>query len=322
MRAPAVSIIIPTYNRIRLLREALDSVHHQTFNDYEVIVVDDGSTEPIVEAVRDHPARPKLIRQQRRGPAAARNRGIKEALADTVAFLDSDDLWHPEKLAKFMDALCKEPGTRLYYGPMSPIDVNGRPVRGRTKPCHGGRITEQLFCSSFVHVPTVVCRKEPLERAGGFDESLAVCEDYDLWLRLSLREPFGLLPEPLAWRRLHGERLSKQCMSRNLAIKARVLRRFYESARPDGLLRPSVAHARLARVFFVAARGALAAKEYGNALEFCRISRSFGQSPLRTLPILMRAMILGAVGCGRPSDSPCTSAPDAPRKETCEEAAR
>lgn len=308
MSAPAVSILIPTYNRISLLRAALDSIHRQTFSDYEVIVVDDGSTEPVADAVQDHPTRPTILRQQRQGPAAARNRGLKEARADIIAFLDSDDLWHPEKLARSVAALSNDAGTRLCYGPMSPIDEHGRPVPGRTKPCHGGRITEQLFCSSFVHVPTVVCRKELLERAGGFDESLPVCEDYDLWLRLSMHESFGLLPEPLAWRRLHDDRLSKQCMSRNLAVKAQVLRRFYETVRSDGHLRPSVARARLARVCFVAARAALANGEYDRAVELCRVSRSFGQSPVRTLPVLLRVLVF-TTWRGPPPASSTAAAP-------------
>jgi glycosyltransferase involved in cell wall biosynthesis len=305
MSVPAVSVIIPTYNRVPLLRAALDSVHRQTFCDYEVIVVDDGSTETVGEAVQAHPTAPRVIRQDRRGPAAARNRGLKEARAGTIAFLDSDDLWHPEKLARFMEALGRDSTVRIFYGPMSPIDSEGRPVPGRTKPCHGGRITGQLFCSSFVHVPTVVCRRELLDRAGGFDESLSVCEDYDLWLRLSLHEPFGLLPEPLAWRRLHGDRLSKQCMSRNLAIKANVLRRFYEAAQFDGYLHSSVARGRLARVCFVAARAALANGEYDRAVEFCRLSSSFGQARVRTLPILIRAILAGAVR-GSSSSSSCS----------------
>jgi len=301
MSVPAVSVIIPTYNRVRLLRAALDSVHRQTFSDYEVIVVDDGSTEAVAEMVQDHPARPSVIRQHRRGPAAARNHGLKEARASVIAFLDSDDLWHTDKLSRFMKALNKDPAVRIYYGPMSPIDAEGRPVPGRTKPCHGGRITEQLFCSSFVHVPTVVCRRELLDRAGGFDESLPVCEDYDLWLRLSVHEPFGLLPEPLAWRRLHGDRLSKQSMSRNLAIKANVLRRFYDGAQFDGYIQSSVARARLARVCFVAARAALANGEYDRAVEFCRLSRSFGQSRVRTLPVQVRAILMGAMRGSPPS---------------------
>ena len=293
MRAPSVSIIIPTYNRVHLLREALDSVDRQTFRDFEVIVVDDGSTEDVAGVAENHPTRPAVIRQPRKGPAAARNRGIQAARGEILAFLDSDDLWHPEKLGRFVGALKTDPGVRIYYGPMTPFTEDGRPVPGRTKPCHGGRITKQLFCSSFVHVPTVVCRKALLVQANGFDESLPVCEDYDLWLRLSVKEAFGLIDEPLASRRLHGNRLSKECMSRNLAIKAMVLRRFYEATRTLGLLDPKVAELRLARVCFVAARAAFWNGDYRQAAELCRASRNHGQNPLSTIPIAVGAAALG-----------------------------
>ncbi|HVP10337.1 MAG TPA: glycosyltransferase [Phycisphaerae bacterium] len=311
MNEPAVSIIIPTYNRVRLLREALDSVSRQTFRDFEVIVVDDGSTENVAAVAADHPTRPTVLRQQRKGPAAARNRGIQAARGAILAFLDSDDLWLPEKLERFIAALNAAPGVRIFYGPMAPITEDGRPVPGRSKPCRGGRITEHLFCSSFVHVPTVVCRKDVLLQAKCFDESLPVCEDYDLWLRLSVKETFGLIEEPLALRRLHGDRLSKACMSRNLAIKATVLRRFYEATRAQGCLNPKVAETRLARVCFVAARAALWNGDYQRAAELCRASRHYGQNPVRTWPIALAAAVLGCLG-GK-SDTPadanmkCTS---------------
>lgn len=292
MGKPAVSVIIPTHNRVQMLREALDSVARQTYSDFEVIVIDDGSTEPIAEQVASHAAKPVVIRQPQGGPAAARNRGIQTAQADLLAFLDSDDLWHPSKLEKFIAAMDADPRRRIFYGPMAPIDERGEEAPGRTKPCHEGRITERLFCSSFVHVPAVVCRKETLLQVGCFNEALPVCEDYDLWLRLSVGEEFGLVPEPLAWRRLHGERLSKQRMSRNLAVKAQVLQRFYESQQGNGCLNPTVAQARLARVWFVAARAALWNGEHRDAARFCRASREYGQSPLRTLPIALASGLL------------------------------
>jgi glycosyltransferase involved in cell wall biosynthesis len=289
MNLPAVSVIIPTYNRPDLLREALDSVSAQTFGDYEVIVVDDGSAPPIAQAVADHPIRPRIYRQNRQGPAAARNRGIAEARAELVAFLDSDDLWMPTKLERYIAALRNSPDISIFYGPMVPIDAQGHIVNGRTKPRCAGRITEALFKSCFVDVPTVVCRKQLLTKAGGFDASLPVCEDYDLWLRLSLNEPFGLIEEPLAKRRLHDDRLSKAAMSRNFTIRAQMLLRFYESNKQNGAIRESVANSRLARAFFVAGRAAFKEGDYSLAIELCRKSRSFGRGAVRPLMLQMAA---------------------------------
>lgn len=292
MAVPAVSIIIPTHNRQSMLLEAMDSVSAQTVRDWELIVVDDGSTEPVGEAAAGHPARPRVLRHDRRlGPAAARNAGIRAARGEFVAFLDSDDLWLPTKLERFLGALEGDRETGIYYGPMRPISADRAPVPGRTKPCHRGRITEPLFQSSFVHVPTVVCRRQLLERAGGFDERLPVCEDYDLWLRLSVDEPFGLIEEPLALRRLHANRLSKAHMSRNLAVKAGVLRRFHDAPAAQRLLRPESARPRLARVCFVAARAALSNGEHLQALHFCRACRAIGGPAWRCILLSLGARV-------------------------------
>lgn len=300
MNKPVVSVIIPTHNRTALLREALDSVHAQTFRNFELIVIDDGSTENIEAAVAGHAARPRVVRQAQQGPAAARNLGLREATAGLVAFLDSDDLWLPTKLEVFLKAADQNRDCNIFYGPMSPIDQQGNPVPGRTKRCHDGWITQQLFCSSFVHVPTILCRRDTLLAVGGFDAALPVCEDYDLWLRLSVRERFGLIEEPLAKRRLHDDRLSKALMGRNLAVKAEVLQRFFDSGVANGQLDHGVARARLARVLFVAGRAAFKERRYQQAIEFCRKSRSHGGSSLRTVPLMAGAGMMGLLGHDTP----------------------
>jgi len=281
MSKPAVTVIVPTYNRAALLAQALDSVAAQTFTEFEVVVVDDGSTEPIEEMVAGHATRPRFIRQANLGPAAARNRGIESAAAPLVAFLDSDDLWLPQKLETCARYFESHRDIRIVFGPMSPIDAAGAPVPGRTKPCHGGWITEHLFRSSFVHVPTVVAHRDLLRDAGGFNETLPVCEDYDLWLRLSVDNPFGLVEPPLALRRLHDNRLSKSRMSRNLAVKARMLRDFFESGRARGKLRHEIARPRLAKVCLSAGRAAFAGGEYRSAVDHFRLARADGGSFFR-----------------------------------------
>lgn len=292
MSRPLVSVIIPTFNRLAYLKEALDSVAAQTFRDFEVIVVDDGSTEPIAEHAARHSTRPTIIRQSNQGPAAARNRGLAAAAGELVAFLDSDDLWCPEKLERFVGLLRGSNGASIFYGPMQPIAADGRMVDGRTKPCHAGWITEPLFCSSFIHVPTVVCRRALLLAEGGFNPDLPVCEDYELWLRLSVRQAFGLVEEPLALRRLHPDRLSKQCMSRNLAVKARMLLHFYDSNLANGHLRREVAEARLAHVCHAAARAALRGGAFREAADLSRTSRRYGGSALINGPL---ALVAGAL---------------------------
>ena len=293
MSTPTVSVIIPTHDRLPFLIEALDSVHKQTFRNFEVIVVDDGSREEVTPAIADHPTKPRTFRQTNQGPAAARNSGLREARGELIAFLDSDDLWMPTKLDVFVDAIARQPGTPIFYGPMTPITTSGKPIRGRTKPCHRGRITEALFCSSFVHVPTVVCHKKLLMDARGFNADLPVCEDYDLWLRISLNHSFGLVEKALAKRRIHNNRLSKHSLSRNLAVKAQVLHDFYNSDKLNGHLNPDVGTARIARVYFTAGRAAFRNGEYRQAVEFMRKSQKYGYSPFRTMPLSCAANALG-----------------------------
>lgn len=290
MPRPVVSVVIPTHNRSVLLRAALDSVYNQTFTELETIVVDDGSTEDLRGVVAGHPTRPQLIRSpDQAGPAAARNCGVRAANGEFIAFLDSDDLWLPTKLERFVAALRADPTTKIYYGPMSPITADGHPMAGHTKPCVGGRITEALFLSSFVHVPTVVCCRDLLVHHGLFDESLPVCEDYDLWLRMSLDEPFGLIDEPLALRRLHPDRLSKSCMRRNLAVKAKVLREFYESIADRDIISKSVAYERLGHVCHVAGRAAFFGRRYQEADALLTAARGYGHPGLRSLPLNVAA---------------------------------
>ena len=301
MSNPAVSVIIPTCNRVALLREALDSVAAQTFRDYETIVVDDGSTEDLSGLVKSHRVGPRLIRQTRGGPASARNRGVAAAGGKYLAFLDSDDLWLPTKLEKFVAALEAHPEIHLYYGPMQPVDSAGNYVKGRTKTCHSGWITEKLFRKCFVHVPTVVCRRELFVESGGFNESLPVCEDYELWLRISADYEFGLIEEPLALRRLHHDRLSKRDMHRNLAVKSAMLERFYLSGVDSSRFGGSVARQRLGRVFQAAARAAFFSGHFMESLEHCRKSASYSGSSIRLVPISVPSKLLCMLGAGQKS---------------------
>ncbi|MEE8170955.1 MAG: glycosyltransferase [Phycisphaerae bacterium] len=290
--SPTVSVIIPTFNRADLLCEALDSVAVQTYRDFETIVVDDGSTEDIATAAERHSARPRVIRQTQQGPAAARNRGVCESSGRLLAFLDSDDMWLPEKLSRFVSVFDGSSEHDVWYGPMRPVDVSRRPVPGRTKPCRGGRIISALFQSSFVHVPTVMCTRECFEQYGGFDESLPVCEDYDLWLRMSIDKSFGLIDEPLALRRLHSGRLSKSSMQRNLAVKLAVLERFHESPAARRHLDDARARRRLARVSLAAGRASLRSGRFGAAVTCLKKAIGYGAPRLRVWPLITAARAL------------------------------
>ena len=205
-----VTVIIPTHNRWPMLGEAVESVLAQTSPDYELIVVDDGSTDETTQRLRDYGAHITVLTQPRRGVAAARNVGARAAAAKYLAFLDSDDLWHPNKLQRQLDFM--ESNTAVEICQTEEIWIrNGvrvNPRRKHRKP--SGDIFRASLDLCLVSPSAVMMRRELFERVGGFDESLPVCEDYDLWLRISKDIKVPLVPEALVTKRGgHADQLSR-----------------------------------------------------------------------------------------------------------------
>jgi glycosyltransferase involved in cell wall biosynthesis len=207
--APRVSVVIPTYNRAALLQAALESVYAQTWKDFEVLVVDDGSTDGTEAMLRPFVEERGLrhLRQANRGPSAARTRGIESARGEYVAFLDSDDLWLPIKLSVQIPRMeaCPEAvmcySNLLHYNPDSgALSVRYRQQAVRSGDLYLALIYKKLHCAP----PTLVVRKAIAERVGGFDEALRLSEDRDFNIRVARQGPILGVPEPLAVVRLHG----------------------------------------------------------------------------------------------------------------------
>ncbi len=212
MPHPLVSVIIPTYNRAAWVTEAVASVLAQSYQDFEVLVVDDGSTDATLEALAPVLRQITLLRAPaRRGVAAARNLGIAAARGEWLAFLDSDDLWRPEKLARQMDFLSEHPEFLLCQ--TEEIWIRGG-VRVNPPLSHrkeGGHIFLRSLKRCLVSPSAVLLNRRLLKETGAFDENLPAAEDYDLWLRLSWRYPVGLVPQALVIKRGgHGDQLSRQ----------------------------------------------------------------------------------------------------------------
>jgi len=195
-----ISVIIPTYNRRGFLESAIDSVLAQSFCGYELIVVDDGSTDDTPALIRGYGSALIYIKQDNRGPSAARNRGIKASRGALIAFLDSDDRWHPEKLLLQGEAMEGEPGYlishtgEVWYR-------NGELLQQKKKhKILSGDIFKRSLSMCMVSMSTVIARRELFDYVGFFDEALPCCEDYDFWLRASLRYPFLLIDEPLTFK--------------------------------------------------------------------------------------------------------------------------
>jgi len=256
MADPLVTIVIPTYNRAALLRETLDSVSAQTFRDYEIVVVDDGSTDHTAQMIARRAEPIRYFRQRNEGASSARNHGLREARGSLVAFLDSDDLWLPEYLQACVELLSRRDEVAMVYCDFTCIGQTGQPVNGHRKFQHDGDVIERLFASTFVHTSCVTARRSVVLDAGGFDESLPTNEDYDLWLRLALQHPFGLVPRVLCRRRTHSLSLSRNGRSENLLRKTALLEDFYHR-HGAGRIDPHIAHRRLGKVHYSAGKSLL-----------------------------------------------------------------
>jgi len=192
-----VSVVIPTYNRAAQVVRAVSSVLEQTEEAREVLVVDDGSTDGTVQALEGFQGRIRLLRHRRnRGVSAARNTGIRAGMAPLVAFLDSDDHWLPRKLETQVRFFREHPGAVACQTQEIWMRRGRRvnPARRHLKP--SGEIFEPSLKRCLVSPSAVMLRRSLLDEVGLFDESLPVCEDYDLWLRIACCHPIHLIDEP------------------------------------------------------------------------------------------------------------------------------
>ncbi len=206
---PLITVIIPTYNRAALVAEAIASVLAQSERDFELLIIDDGSTDDTPQVCATFGAKLEYLRQERRGVSSARNLGIKHAQGRFITFLDSDDLWQKHKLRRQIAWLEAHPEIMLCY---TNEIWNRRGVRVNQKKIHqkaGGWIYPLCLPRCIISPSSVLMRRELFEHVGMFDESLPICEDYDLWLRIAAQYEIGFLDEPLIIKRGgHADQLS------------------------------------------------------------------------------------------------------------------
>ena len=193
----SVSVVIPTHNRVELLRRALRSVVGQTRPADEIIVVDDGSEDATREVVNAEFASVRYLWQANQGVSAARNRGIAESTSRWIAFLDSDDEWRPAKLERQLTALATEPEFRVCHTDEVWIRDGRRVNPGQKHAKQSGWIFQSCLPLCAMSPSSVMIDRSVLDDVGRFDEELVACEDYDLWLRICSRYPVLLVDEPL-----------------------------------------------------------------------------------------------------------------------------
>jgi glycosyltransferase involved in cell wall biosynthesis len=231
---PRVSIITPAYNAARYLSAAIDSVLGQTYTDWELIIVDDGSTDGTRSLVHARlPSTGDRIRylyQPNRGQPAARNAGIQVAKGEFIAILDADDMWLPTRLERGVSVMDRSPNAGLVHSRVARIDVHGNIVSHLEFPrkYQAGRIAVDIYTRrANILSPTVLFRKQCLEEVGTFDQMMRATEDRDLWFRIAGRYEIAYINEILAYSRLTPGSMGSDS-DRNLKWQLFFVRKHYQ----------------------------------------------------------------------------------------------
>lgn len=195
---PEISVIIPAYNAEKTIGETIESVLNQTFRDFELIVIDDGSTDKTTEIVRqfNDPRLSVHAFSNKGSPSASRNRGTRLAKSDLVSFIDADDLWTPDKLELQYRALLENPECCLAYSWTVFIDEKSRYLLAKEPSYHSGNVYQHLLYGNFLESGSnMLVKKKLLDAIGGFDDTFVSAEDYDCSLRLAKQYPFCVVKE-------------------------------------------------------------------------------------------------------------------------------
>jgi len=261
---PLVSVIVPAFNCADYIADSVTSALDQDYPNKEIIVVDDGSTDGTLDALSAFEGRITVIQQQNSGSAVARNTGIKAAKGEFIAFLDSDDIWFPGKLAIQTEYMASHPEIGLVYhrwlvweldhaGVFPPLSIPEIPAdRLAVDSDYSGWIYRQLFNESIIHTTSAMLRRELIERAGMFDTELRKGQDYEYWFRISRHTQVSKLKAVLSAYRINPQSVTNQPSTVNyaaLVIKKALL--LQEQAGPDTTRVPrSVVRKRLAIIWF------------------------------------------------------------------------
>ncbi len=207
---PRVSVVIPTYNYAHFLPDAIESVLRQTFRDYELIVVDDGSTDQTPQVAARYQGRIRYHRQENRGLSTARNVGCQLARGEYFAFLDADDVWFAQKLTRQVALLERHPEAGLVSSAMELMDRSGAPLSGIKPGSPPGETFVEIVRQGTAAPSSYVVRRRCFEEIHGFDKQLVAMEDLEFCLRIAARHQIVHIPEPLGRYRVHGMSLSQQ----------------------------------------------------------------------------------------------------------------
>jgi glycosyltransferase involved in cell wall biosynthesis len=299
MARPLVSVILPAYDRLELLRASVESVRAQTLRDWELVIADDGSaaaTREYLGKLAD--ARMRVLYLEHSGnPARVRNAAIAAARGGFLAFIDSDDLWVPAKLERQLAVMARTPARRWSYSQIRRIDATGADAGtagvAAWRAFEGDVVEPLLRIEALVATPSVVAERALVLAAGGFDEQQRFAEDYDLWLRLALLSEVTAVAEPLACVRVHGDNYSRDRIGAHLGwfqLYERYGAHLADRARVR-ICRERAAESALALAALYARAG-----ERRDALAALRISASPGSRRLRWWPRAARVLARALLG--------------------------
>ena len=192
-----ISVVIPSYNRKEFLKRSIDSAINQTKKPFEIIVVDDGSTDGTETMIKSDYDFVKFIKQKNKGVSAARNIGIKVSIGEWICFLDSDDEWKKDKLEKQINAMKSNPGYKFFHSNEIWIKNGIRINQKKKHKKYGGDIFDKCLDMCRISPSSVMIDKTVFDEVGNFNENLVVCEDYELWLRICDKYRVFFIDEPL-----------------------------------------------------------------------------------------------------------------------------
>ncbi|MEX0729846.1 MAG: glycosyltransferase [Aquisalimonadaceae bacterium] len=224
---PLITVITPTFNRADYLGQAIESVLAQTWPHFELLVVDDGSTDDTATLMERYlpDKRIQYFRQENQGQSVARNLALSHAKGEFVCFLDSDNAWLPEKLEISLRAFEDNPDVDIIYGDAITIDETGAEISRENMKRHSGRIVPQMLRDNCVSMNTAMTRRRCFDERGGMSGRRRVADDYDLWLRFSAYYRFLYIPEYLAYYRVMADQISSD-KTRRFDTNEAILRDF------------------------------------------------------------------------------------------------
>ncbi|MCD4781953.1 MAG: glycosyltransferase family 2 protein [Candidatus Omnitrophica bacterium] len=284
-----VSIVMPAYNAQDYIEETIASVLAQTCHDYELIIVDDGSTDRTrdiaSEFVRKHSSIIRLISQKNQGPSVARNSGIQSADGEYIAFLDSDDLWAKEKLELQLQRFHSHPEFQLVHTNRKRIHPDGQEIPSAHRIVPEGQLFDELIWDNCICTSSVMVRRKCLLEVGGFDESpeLLRSEDYDLWLRLAHKYEFGFVSLPVTLYRVQTSGYNRSNIKETYLALIQVIKKNLDLYDGDAKYFWKV---RMKTLMYRQGHSLLYVKDYASACW------AFGQA-LKYDPLHVKAMIWG-----------------------------